>query len=485
MCVCMATTAIPLLLGLATSGSYRSTHRLPPWRPAQHRIAPVVMSDDTLLELPLFDPQSDEIAFPFPQPSPTNALEEDESAPRTTYRYAFERPAHIRMLREGADEVAGGKSLFGHLIAGGDGEVANPLLLGAASLVRPGAIGVALELRSAEFATAPARAPLAFGGAEGGEVAIVGVSGSFRFVVEEVTRTLPYPVARVRRLLDTPVEADDERERTASLEARVTAALARLIEVSRRLEASGSAPEAAEAALAAPAAVLSAHEQAVLGGSYASLTERWECLSLAVCEVTALATYAAAAEALCTTSAARRFELLLTALEPAAQEMGALAALDRLGGERLGGDGASLGTGTGRGPEGVGGTTLSDLAAALGGGSGATSGSATGAAAGANARQSMLGGTTAFAPIDIPVGRGSDAGAGMGSAAFGPEELPDGTRIEYWYNEELKWIAATVRRRVRGRAGELLHTLDFDMDGTWEDCPLYFGQGKPRWRPLR
>jgi hypothetical protein len=97
----------------------------------------------------------------------------------------------------------------------------------------------------------------------------------------------------------------------------------------------------------------------------------------------------------------------------------------------------------------------------------------------------MLGGTTAFAPIDIPVGRGSDAGAGMGSAAFGPEELPDGTRIEYWYNEELKWIAATVRRRVRGRAGELLHTLDFDMDGTWEDCPLYFGQGKPRWRPLR
>ena len=347
MCACMATTAIPLLFGLATSGSYRVTHRLPPWRPAQHRIASVVMSDDTLLELPLFDPQSDEIAFPFPQPSPTNALEEDESAPRTTYRYAFDRPAHIRMLREGADEVAGGKSLFGHLIAGGDGEVANPLLLGAASLVRPGAIGVALELRSAEFATAPARAPLAFGGAEGGEVAIVGVSGSFRFVVEEVTRTLPYPVARVRRLSDTPVEADDERERTASLETRVTAALARLVDISRRLEASGSAPEAAEAALAAPAAVLSAHEQAVLGGSYASLTERWECLSLAVCEFTAMASYAAAAEALCTTSAARRFELLLTALEPAVQEMGALAALDRLGGERLGGDGASLGTGTG------------------------------------------------------------------------------------------------------------------------------------------
>ena len=109
MCAHMATTAIPLLLGLATSGSYRSTHRLPPWRPAQHRIASVVMSDDTLLELPLFDPQSDEIAFPFPQPSPTNALEEDESAPRNTYRYAFDRPAHIRMLREGADESAGGK----------------------------------------------------------------------------------------------------------------------------------------------------------------------------------------------------------------------------------------------------------------------------------------------------------------------------------------------------------------------------------------
>ncbi len=466
-----------LLLALVTSCAHRVAH-VPSWRSGWQRSASLAMCDGALLELPLFDPQSDEITFPFPQLSPTNALEDDEAAPRSTYRYAFDRPAQIRMLREGADDAAG---LFGHLVRGGEGEIANPLLLGAASLVRPGAVGVALRLRSVEYSDSVGGAapmPLAFGGVEGGEVAIAAVSGSFRFVVDEVTRTLPYPMARVRRLADAPVEADAERARIASLEADVSAALERLVALSRALEARGLAAQAAEAALAAPAAVLAAHEQAVLGGSYASATERWESFSLAVCEVTAMASYADAAEALCTTSAARRFELLQTALEPAVREMAALAALDSFGGD-LNGSG-------GGGPFGP----------PLGGGGGA----ATGAAAGANARQSMLGGTTAFAPIDIPVanadggiggvgggrgGVGGAAGAGAAGAAPREEELPDGTRLEYWYNEELQWLTATVRRRVRGRAGELLHTLDFDMDGTWEDCPLYFSQGQPRWRPLR
>ena len=72
---------------------------------------------------------------------------------------------------------------------------------------------------------------------------------------------------------------------------------------------------------------------------------------------------------------------------------------------------------------------------------------------------------------------GADGGA--------PNELPDGTRIEFWYNEEYGWIAASVLGTVRGRAGELLHTLRFDVDGEVEDCALEFSEGMRRWRPLR
>ena len=43
---------------------------------------------------------------------------------------------------------------------------------------------------------------------------------------------------------------------------------------------------------------------------------------------------------------------------------------------------------------------------------------------------------------------------------------------------------ATVKRKVRDK-GQLLHTLEFDMDETWEDVSLTFDDGKPRWRPIR
>ena len=48
--------------------------------------------------------------------------------------------------------------------------------------------------------------------------------------------------------------------------------------------------------------------------------------------------------------------------------------------------------------------------------------------------------------------------------------------MEFWFNEEYQWCAATVKRKVRGSGGELLHTLEFDIDGTWEDVKL------ERWR---
>ena len=63
--------------------------------------------------------------------------------------------------------------------------------------------------------------------------------------------------------------------------------------------------------------------------------------------------------------------------------------------------------------------------------------------------------------------------------------MPEGTRVEYWYNEDYGWIAATVNRTAKGLYGETLHNLSFDVDGTSEDVPLEFANGMRRWRPMR
>jgi len=253
----------------------------------------------------------------------------------------------------------------------------------------------------------------------------------------------------------------------------VIAAVRKLVELSAKMEAGGGAAQAAEEALKAPSALLESHDEAVMGGLYQDATERWEVLSLGACDLVAMP-HTAAVEAIATTSAMRRFEILLTYLNPAIAELAALTSLDGLGG--------GLGDGDG----------LLDLLS-----SAASAGGATGAAVGPNARQSMLGGTTAFSPIDIPVGEPSaeDGGGGidiplgdrLAAQLNGPSQpeirLPEGARVEFWYNEEYGWLTATVKRRVRGDAGEILHTLEFDVDQTWEDVPLI--SGDPRWRPLR
>lgn len=469
-------------------------------------------------ELPLFDPLQDEIPFPFAAPEPANAVEDEpDVAEPSFYRYAFDRPAHLRMLSDtwptDSDTTLVFSSdaepaLFGHCVKAGDGEVANPLMLGSNSLVRVGTVGVALRLADVQrseqggggggFNVAAADGGFrgggglgAFGGPEAsGEVAVAVGIGAFRFVVDEVTQTIPYPVASVRPLRD---EEPVDPEATAGLEADVMEAIRQLVELSRKLEDRGLAAEAAAAALAGPMALLSAHDQAVRGGAYASQAERWECFSLAACEVINMP-YGDACEALSTTSGHRRLELLRESLAPAVQEMATLSSLEGLRdslGDGLDGGGNAMGLG-GLPPD-LGGLAAAAAAAAAQSGNRGGIG-ATGAAAGANARPSAFGGTTAFSPIDIPVGnsdaaeaKGADGGPNMPSGPSPDDQakLDEGARLEYWWDPTLGWIGATVKRRVRGSAGEVLHTLEFDMDGTWEDVPLYFGDGKPRWRPER
>ena len=47
-------------------------------------------------------------------------------------------------------------------------------------------------------------------------------------------------------------------------------------------------------------------------------------------------------------------------------------------------------------------------------------------------------------------------------------ELPEGARIEFWYNEHYGWLKATVLKRVQ----RAVHTLHFDIDGEVEDMML-------------
>ena len=202
------------------------------------------------------------------------------------------------------------------------------------------------------------------------------------------------------------------------------------------------AAEAAEEALTGPNAFLEAHQRAVMGGAYASRTERWEAFSLGACEVVSMP-YKDACEAIATTSGRRRLQLLIEALEPAVREMSALASLDSLDGMFGGEEG--FGLGSSMAPPGGGGGA--PPATGLAGGS-------TGVAAGANARPSQFGGTTAFTPIDIPVGDSAgNRGAGVtgggpvgdggrGSPLSQPElEFDEGTRIEYWWDPELQWLS--------------------------------------------
>ena len=116
--------------------------------------------------LPLFAPTA-ETETPFPLPAA-------ELLGERPYRYTFDTPASIRMLRS---VEGGGGTLFGHCItSSADGQTP-----GAATV---GSVGVAARLLEA--------------GSEafGGEVVTVDAVSTYRFVVVDLVSSFPFVTAR-------------------------------------------------------------------------------------------------------------------------------------------------------------------------------------------------------------------------------------------------------------------------------------------------
>jgi hypothetical protein len=96
---------------------------------------------------------------------------------------------------------------------------------------------------------------------------------------------------------------------------------------------------------------------------------------------------------------------------------------------------------------------LDEAAAWRGGGLGAATGDPSVGAA--------LGGGASFTPIDIPVGVDAadadpDAAAGRPGAEAQLSQIPEGTRLEYWWNEEWGWTGATVVGPLRPKDGKMV-----------------------------
>ena len=169
----------------------------PVWRRTHVRACAFGGANDEM-EMPLLDPLTDELPFPFPS----------EIGETGRFRYAFARPAHQRMLDDAEED-----SWFGHCVSLPDDAPEQPagaLSLAPTGLARVGAVGVAVRLESLERAEGPR--------VSGRVASVVAIC---RFKVVEITRTFPFPVARVRVLRDSPPFDDDERAATAALEAEV------------------------------------------------------------------------------------------------------------------------------------------------------------------------------------------------------------------------------------------------------------------------
>ena len=160
--------------GKAASG-YGHGHRPPPAASTHVCRTPPRMAteeadelDDDHAEsygvLPLFAPAAETETFPFPAA---------ELLGERAYRYTFDTPSSIRMLRS---VESGGGTLFGHCICSADGQAP-----GAAAV---GSVGVAARLLEA--------------GSEafGGEVVTVEAVTIYRFVVVELVSSFPFVTAR-------------------------------------------------------------------------------------------------------------------------------------------------------------------------------------------------------------------------------------------------------------------------------------------------
>ena len=284
--------------------------------------------------------------------------------------------------------------------------------------------------------------------------------------------------------LTAPRVAPLSDEAAIGAEAEVEAELGSLARLGALLLSGASLSEEAAATLEAPALLLRRHAQRKAAGAYAEAAARVQSseaalrrqsLSLAACELVQLPPQVAAA-ALATTSGAARLRLLLAQLRPIVAEMSALQALGALGDPRVAGEGLVSG---------VPGQPWKLRAAAAEAEAGAVAGAGAGAAGGAPSAPGRRRVVAGFQAVDIPLG---DAAAGGAPRPAAPAaELPPGSRIEFWWNEEWGWCAATVRKQLRPGAagGKLRHTLEFDGWGEeWFDECLEFDDGGRRWRPL-
>ena len=299
---------------------------------------------------------------------------------------------------------------------------------------------------------------------------------------DTVLRTYSLTTARVAPLSDAATTGEEEEAEALGAEAE--AVLGSLVRLGAPLLSGASLSEEAAAALEAPVVLLRCHAQRQAGGAYAEAAAllqtseaaaRRQSLSLAACELVQLPLQAAAA-ALATTCGAARLRLLLSHLRPMAAEMAALQALGALGGaDSLKQAGESLVSGVPGQPWKL--RVAQDQAGA--------SSPAAEALPSAGGRRRVVAG---FQAVDIPLGDGSGGAAGGAPRpAAAAVELPPGARLEFWWNEEWGWCAATVRKQLRPGAagGKLRHTLEFDGWGEeWYDESLEFEDGGRRWRPL-
>mmetsp|Transcript_20956 Transcript_20956/g.37935 ORF Transcript_20956/g.37935 Transcript_20956/m.37935 type:complete len:297 (+) Transcript_20956:593-1483(+) len=217
-----------------------------------------------------------------------------------------------------------------------------------------------------------------------------------------------------------------------------------------------------------------------------------------------------ATEVFHTTSAAARFAVLLSFLEPLRSELAAMKSLDSIGlssppySPSPGGGGgagdsevASAGSSDSaiddaiNGLEGIGGSGSS-------GNFGAAGGATRGAVGGVGG---SVGSGNANRIADVVSGKAAPAEGGGGAAAAAAAKesrrngsgsgseigLQTGMRIEYWYNEEWGWCSGKLVYEERMTlAGETvsLWTFKYDSDGSEEGLRLTL-ENKPRWRLLR
>ena len=399
--------------------------------------------------LPLFDPLDDQPPFPFP-----NVEVGDTPSQIPVFSYKFDRPIHRLLIDHAIEQQGVPEAIFGHcIVVEQDTGPQGALELNPRGLARQGAVGVALKIIDVQ-GNAADRSQTSVAS----ESTMVRCVGAYRFRVTRVTRSIPFVCADVEQLKDYEIPVGSQEEsRTMELEDAVINVFRRLIELSAKIEALGQGAEAAEAQLSTPTAFLDAHDQRVADNGYASNRERWEFFSHGVCDFLELP-YDTAVAALSTVSAAERFELILLRLREAVSEISALAEIDSLNEAAVTSDR---------------GTLLDQI------GEGLTTDEADTFPSDDMVEQllnKMSSEDGTFTPVDIPLGQESF------SQKTRSEKLPEGTCIEFWWNEEWGWCPATVRRQLQ-IGDQVQHTLEFDSDGSWVDVSLTFEDGNRRWRP--